>query len=84
MEQRVVVFIVLSLLIIFGWNHLLDRMGFLPPPLEVEETERGKVSETREDGTRALYQSSTDFAFEEPASLRADADAGVWVVEHAQ
>ena len=76
MEQRVVVFIVLSLLIIFGWNHLLDRMGFLPPPLEVEETERGKVSETREDRTRALSQSSTDFAFEEPASLRADADEG--------
>ena len=37
MEKRVAVFLVASLLIIFGWNYVLEQMGWLPVPPETEE-----------------------------------------------
>ena len=52
MEKRVVFFLVLSLLIIFGWNYFLDQMGWLPEPpssqdsvLEDQSPSRGKGEE---------------------------------------
>ncbi len=38
MEKRVVVFLIVSLLIIFGWNYVLEKMGWAPVPQEAEES----------------------------------------------
>jgi len=32
MEKRVVIFLIVSLGIIFGWNAIVEKMGWLPPP----------------------------------------------------
>ncbi len=37
MEKRVVIFLVVSLGIIFGWNLVLEKMGWVPPPVPVQE-----------------------------------------------
>ncbi|HJU06572.1 MAG TPA: membrane protein insertase YidC [Nitrospiraceae bacterium] len=36
MEKRVVIFLVLSLVILFGYDYLLKRMGVIPPPTQSE------------------------------------------------
>lgn len=40
MEKRVILFLILSLLIVLGWNFLAGKMGWLPepPPEEMQET----------------------------------------------
>ncbi len=38
MEKRLVLFLILSLLIIFGWNYLLDKTGMRPVSPEAEES----------------------------------------------
>lgn len=48
MEKRVVVFLVLSLAIIFGYDYALKEMGWLPEPLSTQEaavsSETGQMS----------------------------------------
>ncbi|MEC4672661.1 MAG: membrane protein insertase YidC [Nitrospirota bacterium] len=44
MEKRVVVFLVVSLGIIFGWNLFLEKMGWMPPPTPVQEEQSGLPS----------------------------------------
>jgi YidC/Oxa1 family membrane protein insertase len=45
MEKRVVVFLVLALAIVLGWDFLLKQFGLLPPPPPAEQTrQRGTPS----------------------------------------
>lgn len=37
MEKRVVLFLILSLVIVFGWNFIMEQMGWVPPPPSAPE-----------------------------------------------
>ena len=67
MEKRVVFFLVISLLIIFGWNYFLDQMGWLPePPISQEVVEeddsssRGKADPIASSSSTPSTESPTD------------------------
>ena len=47
MEKRVIVFLVLSLAIIFGYDYALKEMGWLPQPLPASESSAS--TESRQD-----------------------------------
>jgi YidC/Oxa1 family membrane protein insertase len=42
MEKRVIIFLILSLLIIFGYDYLLKQLGWLPPPSSTQEAAETK------------------------------------------
>ncbi|MGH7233090.1 MAG: membrane protein insertase YidC [Nitrospiraceae bacterium] len=45
MEKRVVIFLILSLVILFGYDYLLKQMGILPPPNQSEAPAPGSTSD---------------------------------------
>ena len=52
MEKRVVVFLIVSLLIIFGWNYALEKMGMVPVPPETEELQQAEPGAAPAEGLR--------------------------------
>jgi len=71
MEKRVIVFLVLSLALIFGYDLLLKQLGLLPPPSTVQEP-AGEATSTRTGDTGGPSSvTSTD----SPGSPRAGAPA---------
>lgn len=53
MEKRVIVFLVLSLAIIFGYDYALKEMGWLPQPLPTQETAASPETEQTTPSTEA-------------------------------
>ena len=68
MEKRVIVFLFLSLGIIFGYEYLIKELGLLPEPTISEEAEPS-VSETPPSSTSSGSPTSSAPATKEPASL---------------
>ena len=68
MEKRVIVFLVLSLGIIFGYEYLLKELGLLPEPT-ISEPAEPSVSETPPSSTSSGSPASSAPATKEPASL---------------
>ena len=68
MEKRVIVFLVLSLGIIFGYEYLLKELGLLPEPT-ISEPAEPSVSETPPSSTSSGSPTSSAPATKEPASL---------------
>ncbi|CUS34601.1 membrane protein insertase YidC [Candidatus Nitrospira nitrificans] len=67
MEKRVIVFLVLSLGIIFGYEYLLKELGLLPEPTISEQAEPS-ASDTPPSNTSAGSPASSAPATKEPAS----------------
>lgn len=51
MEKRVVIFLVLSLAIILGYDLLLKQMGWLPEPVPVQDSSARGSSSTEPEST---------------------------------
>jgi len=51
-EKRVVIFLVLSLAIIFGWNVIMEQLGIVPFPPDVEDTLPAEELLSRSDRNR--------------------------------
>ncbi len=49
MEKRVIIFLILSLLIVLGWNFLAGKMGWLPepPPEDIQEVSKPAEREAK-------------------------------------
>ncbi|MDR4478715.1 MAG: membrane protein insertase YidC [Nitrospira sp.] len=65
MEKRVIVFLIISLAVIIGYDYLLKGMGLLPPPEAVQETSglssgttTGTPSQSKEDSPNAASTAS--------------------------
>ncbi len=67
MEKRVIVFLVLSLGIIFGYEYLLKELGLLPEPT-ISEPAEPSASDTPPSNTSAGSPASSAPATKEPAS----------------
>ena len=68
MEKRVIVFLFLSLGIIFGYEYLLKELGLLPEPT-ISEPAEPSVNETPLPSTSSGSPTSSAPATKEPASL---------------
>jgi YidC/Oxa1 family membrane protein insertase len=68
MEKRVIVFLFLSLGIIFGYEYVLKELGLLPEPT-ISEPAEPSVSETPPASTSSGSPTSSAPATKEPASL---------------
>jgi YidC/Oxa1 family membrane protein insertase len=68
MEKRVIVFLVLSLGIIFGYEYLLKELGLLPEPT-ISEPAESSVSETPPSSTSSGSPTSSAPVTKEPAPL---------------
>ncbi len=68
MEKRVALFLILSLLIVLGWNFLAGKMGWIPepPPEEMQEAPRPAEPEAKPSQPRGSAE--TVLAKEEPSS----------------
>jgi YidC/Oxa1 family membrane protein insertase len=51
MEKRVVIFLILSLAVIFGYDLLLKQLGLLPPPPDTVEGPPAKTMGTPSSGS---------------------------------
>lgn len=53
MEKRVVVFLIISLIIIIGYDYLLKELGLAPPPSQTQESEKaGAAGSPRSDASQ--------------------------------
>ncbi len=78
MEKRVVVFLVVSLLIIFGWNYLLKEMGWLPVPPDTEVSREADSRQPPEEPFDTGLKPAPGLAPSEPRSfIAADPEAPV-------
>lgn len=68
MEKRVIVFLFLSLGIIFGYEYVLKELGLLPEPT-ISEPAEPSVSETPPSSTSSGFPTSSAPATKGPASL---------------
>ncbi len=70
MEKRVIVFLVLSLAIIFGYEYLLKELGLLPQPTISEPTEPSTTDTSSSSGTSSSSSTSRLPAIKEAAPSR--------------
>ncbi|OQW35665.1 MAG: hypothetical protein A4E19_21475 [Nitrospira sp. SG-bin1] len=70
MEKRVIVFLVLSLAIIFGYEYLLKELGLLPQPTISEPTAPSTNEASSSSPTSADAPPSTDFTAKETTGLK--------------
>ncbi len=75
MEKRVIIFLILSLLIVLGWNFLAGKMGWIPEPPPEEMQEAPRASEPEAEPSKPPTASEPALAKEKPASEAASPSA---------
>lgn len=68
MEKRVILFLILSLLIVLGWNFLAGKMGWIPEPPPKEGQEAAQPTEPRAKPAQSIDADGPALAKEQPAS----------------
>ena len=68
MEKRVIVFLILSLLIVVGWNFLAGKMGWIPEPPPKEGQEAPLPTEPHAKPAQSIDADGPALAKEQPAS----------------
>ncbi len=67
MEKRVILFLILSLAIIFGYDYLLKQMGIISPPSQSDAPAPGSVRETPSAGPESAPPQSSSRTVEPSA-----------------
>ena len=60
MEKRVIIFLILSVAIIFGYDYILKELGWLPPPAQNQDGSNEGVGSHPEDPRTQTSQSSRE------------------------
>lgn len=89
MEKRVVVFLIISLAVIIGYDYLLKGLGLLPPsePVQVATTTKSAVEERNAGGAEAPSTQPVNPASSVPTSsppMPAASDGGAGAVKEEQ
>ena len=60
MEKRVIIFLILSVAIIFGYDYILKELGWLPPPAQNQDGSNDGVGSHPGDPRTQTSQSSRE------------------------